>query len=151
MKQTINSYQFHDAFKRMDRADAFTYEGLEVLFKGLEEYEEDTNEEIELDVIALCCDYCEMSLSEMIDAYKHMIDEEILNDEDTNEDIELDVIALCCDYCEMSLSEMIDAYKHMIDEEILNDEDTNAVTDWFYNQTWVLGQTDIDTYVFKQF
>jgi hypothetical protein len=110
MKQTVNSYQFHDAFKRMERADAFSYEGLEVLFKGLEEFEEDTNEEIELDVIALCCDYCEMSLSEMIDAYKHMID-----------------------------------------EEILNDDDTNAVTDWFYNQTWVLGQTNIDTYVFRQF
>jgi hypothetical protein len=69
MKQTVNLYQFRDAFQRMDRGDAFSYEGLEILFKGLEEYEEDTNEEMELDVIALCCDFSEMHYTEILRQY----------------------------------------------------------------------------------
>ena len=36
MKQTINQYDFADAFKKMNRADNFSYEGLKVLFNYLE-------------------------------------------------------------------------------------------------------------------
>lgn len=60
MKQTVNFYIFHDTFQHI-RPDNFTYEGLKVLFDYLEEYEEATGSEIELDVIALCCDYAEES------------------------------------------------------------------------------------------
>ena len=59
MKQTISIYDFRRAFERMDRKDQFSYEGLEALFNWYEEYEEDTGEEVELDVIALCCDFTE--------------------------------------------------------------------------------------------
>ena len=59
MKQTIDVYGFRRAFERTDRKDQFSYEGLEALFEYLEEYEEGTGEEVELDVIGLCCDYCE--------------------------------------------------------------------------------------------
>mgnify|MGYP003645391509 FL=1 len=59
MKQTINQYQFADAFKSAGRQDQFSYAGLNALFESLEEYEESTGEEIELDVIALCCEYSE--------------------------------------------------------------------------------------------
>ena len=59
MKQTINFYDFSDAFRKAGRADNFTYEGQRALFEYLEGYEEDTGEEIELDVIALCCEYTE--------------------------------------------------------------------------------------------
>ena len=55
MKQSINVYQFERAFKNMDRGDQFSYDGLKALFGYLEEYEED----VELDVIALCCEYAE--------------------------------------------------------------------------------------------
>ena len=57
-------YDFERAFKRCER-DNFSYDGLKALFEYLEEYEEGTGEEVELDVIALCCDYAEYdSLSE---------------------------------------------------------------------------------------
>jgi hypothetical protein len=60
MKSTVSSYDFHRAFERA-RPDNFSYEGLNVLFDYLESLEDDTGEEIELDVIALCCDYSEDS------------------------------------------------------------------------------------------
>lgn len=57
MKQTINQYQFADAFRSI-RPDNFTYAGLNALFDYLEDCEAQCGE-IELDVIALCCDYSE--------------------------------------------------------------------------------------------
>lgn len=58
MYQTINRSQFHDAFSD-DRKNQFSYEGKNALFEHLEQYEEDTGEQIELDTITLCCDYTE--------------------------------------------------------------------------------------------
>ena len=58
IKQAINRYEFHHAFETT-RPDNFSYEGLNVLFDYLEQYEEDTGEELELDVVALCCDFSE--------------------------------------------------------------------------------------------
>ncbi len=40
-----------------DRYDQFGYDALQIIFDYLEEYEDSTGEEIELDVIAICCDY----------------------------------------------------------------------------------------------
>ena len=57
MKTTVSLSDFRDAFQI--RKYSFTYEGLEALFNYLESYEDDTGEEIELDVIALCGDYTE--------------------------------------------------------------------------------------------
>lgn len=57
MKQSINFSSFVDAFHAHKRYDQFGYEALRVIFDYLEEYEESTGEEIELDVIAICCDY----------------------------------------------------------------------------------------------
>ena len=59
MKTTVYQYDFIDAFSRMGRQDNFSYEGLEALYDYLIDYEESTGEEIELDVIALCCEYSE--------------------------------------------------------------------------------------------
>lgn len=59
MKQNIGFSQFTDAFHDMGRGDQFTYEGKRALFNYLEQLEDDMGEEIELDVIALCCDYTE--------------------------------------------------------------------------------------------
>ena len=71
MKQSINLYAFRDAFLAI-RPDNFSYEGLEVLFDYLEEYEESAGEEIELDVIAICCDFLELSLDEARDMYSNI-------------------------------------------------------------------------------
>jgi len=65
MKQHINRSAFHDAFSAMNRSEQFSYKGLNALFDYLENLEEDTGEEIELDVIALCCDYTELSIENL--------------------------------------------------------------------------------------
>ena len=57
MKQTVTKSDFCDAFRVMDRLENFTYKGREMLFVYFEQLEEDTGEEIELDVIAICCDF----------------------------------------------------------------------------------------------
>ena len=59
MKRNVSEYEFCDAFRDMGRGDSFSYEGLKALYDHLLQYEEDTGEEIELDVISLCCDYSE--------------------------------------------------------------------------------------------
>ena len=69
MKQTVNIHEFRDAFYRMGRKDNFSYEGLEILFDHLEECAQDMGEEIELDVIALCCDYAESTIDALICDY----------------------------------------------------------------------------------
>ena len=68
--QSINSvYQFREAFRLAGRMDQFSYEGLEVLFDYLDNLSEDTGEPIELDPVALCCDYYESSIEELIHNY----------------------------------------------------------------------------------
>jgi len=59
MKQSINQYDFIDAFKKMGREENFSYNGLVALYEYLEMLEDDTGQSIELDVIALCCEYAE--------------------------------------------------------------------------------------------
>lgn len=59
MKTTVTRYGFERAFIEANRRENFSYEAQSVLFDYLEEYEESTGEEVELDVIALCCDYSE--------------------------------------------------------------------------------------------
>jgi len=69
MIQTINEYQFSDAFHKMGRGEQFSYEGLKALYEYLEEYETG-EQQIELDVISLCCEYAEYkSLKEFQEDY----------------------------------------------------------------------------------
>jgi hypothetical protein len=68
MKQTIGLSQFTDAFMSI-RPNNFSYEGLEQLFDYFESYEDDTGEQIELDVIAICCEYSESTINECLDYY----------------------------------------------------------------------------------
>ncbi len=58
MFQRVNFSDFWQAFHNHDRGNQFSYEGLKALFDFLEEQERETGE-MELDVIALCCDYVE--------------------------------------------------------------------------------------------
>ena len=57
--ETVNNSAFHDAFIRMGRKDQFSYEGRTALFEYLENLAEDCATPMELDVIALCCDFSE--------------------------------------------------------------------------------------------
>lgn len=60
MYKNVSFYDFIDAFKL--RPDNFSRDALDLLFQHFENYEEETGEKIELDVISICCDYSEMSL-----------------------------------------------------------------------------------------
>jgi len=57
MKQTVNKEDFMHAFHRFNRYEQFGYDALSVLFDYYEQLEDDIGEEIELDVIAICCDW----------------------------------------------------------------------------------------------
>jgi len=59
MKEQIGFCQFCDRFRDMGRNEQFSYDGKKALFEYLEALEEDLDEEIDLDVIALCCEYTE--------------------------------------------------------------------------------------------
>ena len=59
MIDTVNKYEFIDAFNKMGRGEQFSHFGLIALFDYLEMLEDDIGEPIELDVIALCCEYSE--------------------------------------------------------------------------------------------
>ena len=61
MKTNVNFCNFCDFFRSADRDNNFTYEGKKALFEYLENLEKETGEEIELYVIALCCEYTEYS------------------------------------------------------------------------------------------
>ena len=69
MKQTINKSEFTAAFHQMDRGDNFSHTGLLALYHYLVDLEEETGEEMDLDVIALCCEFSEYDLEELQQQY----------------------------------------------------------------------------------
>lgn len=77
MKQTVDFQTFRDTFRAYDRADQFSREGLELLFDHLEECDPD----MELDVIALCCDYSEDTPENIAQDYR--IDLDGVDEDDT--------------------------------------------------------------------
>jgi len=69
--QTIdNASQFRDEFHAYNRGDQFSYEALGALYDYLEQYSEDVGEPMELDVIAICCEFVEYdSLYDVVQDY----------------------------------------------------------------------------------
>lgn len=68
MIYTMNKTEFVDSFMRWDTySKNFSYEGLQSLFDYLEELEEDTNTQIEFDVVSICCTYSEYENLEEIE------------------------------------------------------------------------------------
>ena len=57
--RSVGVYDFHRAFEDADRTNSFSYGGRIALFEYLEHLAEDLAQPIELDVIAICCDYSE--------------------------------------------------------------------------------------------
>ena len=82
MKQEINFSQFCDSFPE-SRQNNFTYEGKRALFDYLENYEEDCDTEISLDVVALCCEYNEYS-----DLKDYLVNYNTDEESETYDDIE---------------------------------------------------------------
>ena len=76
MKQSIGFCQFVDAFRNCGREEQFTYNGKRALF----DYLEDLGEEIELDVIALCCEYSEYASA--TEAFEDYNSDELTGEDD---------------------------------------------------------------------
>jgi hypothetical protein len=112
MKQTISVYDMREAFRQCDRYNHFSYDGYQVLFDALEDLEDGTGEELEFDVIALCCDFVEMEPDEIID--------------DTM-------------YAEQWAEYLGTRYDA---EDLDQDELIEWVADCLNDHTWVCGQTD---------
>lgn len=90
MKTCVTFSSFVDDFRAMDRYDQFGYQALRVIFDYLEEYEDSTGEEIELDVIAICCDYASQHFEDIAEDYSIELDKDA--DEDDQKQQVLDYL-----------------------------------------------------------
>ena len=87
MHTQVTFSDFCNAFRNHDRDNQFSYAGKRALFEYFEAYEEDTGESLELDVIALCCDYTEATYDEIAEMYDlTYVDPEIENDSPSHPD-----------------------------------------------------------------
>lgn len=74
MKTTVDLHDFREAFRTMGRTDNFSREGLEMLFDYLEQYESGSGEELELDVVGICCDFYEQDARDIAAEYDLDVD-----------------------------------------------------------------------------
>lgn len=65
MKTTLSVYDFRDAFVRAGRKEQFSYDALGLIYDWLE----DNDPDYELDVISICCEFCEQSPDDIARAY----------------------------------------------------------------------------------
>jgi hypothetical protein len=65
----VTETMFKDEFRKADRLDNFSYQGLSALYDYLTELENETDEPMKLDVIAICCEYSEEPLDEVLENY----------------------------------------------------------------------------------
>lgn len=92
MTITVTNSMFHDAFNDMGRGDQFSYEALNELFRYYEETEDSTGENMELDVIAICCEWTEHDTNSIINDYAYMVEREEDWDDDDYADAIIDLI-----------------------------------------------------------
>ena len=72
MKQTVYLNDFRNAFKQAGRDTQFSYEALELIYNYLEQLDEN----MELDVISICCDLSEMTPQEIASSYGYEIEDD---------------------------------------------------------------------------
>jgi hypothetical protein len=65
----ITKSSFIDAFKQSSRKDQFSYDALGIIFEYLDEYSQDSGENVELDIVAICCDWAEMTWKDVAMSY----------------------------------------------------------------------------------
>lgn len=85
MYQSVNWYQFRDTMQNFDMP--FSVDGLSILFNYLEEIEQGQDKEMELDPIALRCDFAEALPIEIAEDYDIDISE-AKNDDEVIETVE---------------------------------------------------------------
>lgn len=86
MKLTLTFASFCDEWNGWtDRKDTFSFAGKRALFDYLEQYEQETGEDLELDIISLCCDFTEYD-SMLEAAQEH--DKDITDEKEAREYLE---------------------------------------------------------------
>ena len=78
MKETVSRHRFIDVFMKI-RPDNFSRSGLHALYDYITDLEDDIGEEIEFDVIALCCDFSEY---ENLQAVSEAFEKDFMKTED---------------------------------------------------------------------
>ena len=61
---TVSESDFRNMFLAI-RPDNFTYRGLTALYEYLWDLAEESGEPVEVDAIAICCDYCEVTQEDL--------------------------------------------------------------------------------------
>jgi hypothetical protein len=98
--QTLTKSTFIDAFKQSSRKDQFSYEALEDIFDYLKSYSEDSGENVEFDIVAICCDWAEMSWKDI--AFSYGVDLSSCVDDDERIGEVEDFLCRNTQYCELS-------------------------------------------------
>ena len=79
----VSFYDFLEEFKKYNREDAFSYQGKKALYDYLNNLSEDIGQQIELDIIGLCCEFTQYdSLEDFNKDYSYSIGEDIEDIED---------------------------------------------------------------------
>ena len=90
MKMTLNTDQTVDALRR-DQYAGWSYRGAIALVEYLEQYEQDLGEQVELDVVAIRCEYSEYKNAvEAAGQYDWVADS--AEDAETNEELALEYL-----------------------------------------------------------
>ena len=92
MKRNVTEWDFIQEFASSDTyKNNFSIVGLKALYNFLTELEEDTDTEIEFDIVAICCDFTEYEdFEELKNTYSNLNLETLEDFEDYTTIIELD-------------------------------------------------------------
>ena len=63
----VTEHYFIQAFEDMGRENQFSTKALKAIYEYLDDLSEDIGEDIELDVIAICCEFSEITFAEVLE------------------------------------------------------------------------------------
>jgi len=129
--RTIQSFnEFAEAFRSMGRGSQF--QNLEWLYNYLQDLSDDIGEPVELDVIALCCEYTEDTYDSIADSYP---------DIDMPDPVDFMI------YADL---EAVASDAGTLDEEAFAEARREAILDYLRDNTSVCGFDD-ETVLYAQF
>lgn len=77
MITTVYRSEFHDYFTGSDTyKNQFSRDALNILYDYFDEYEQSTGESLDFDLVAICCEYAESDIQQLIIDYGYMMDSE---------------------------------------------------------------------------
>lgn len=75
LKYTLDTSEFSNLFDQYNRGDNFSIAARKALFDYYEDLSGDIGESIDIDVIAICCEWAEYTLDELVQEYGYMVDD----------------------------------------------------------------------------